>query len=49
MIEVYPKRATLDIPDRGDRVVFAENPTRRKNWLFQISLSVPLELPRLRR
>ena len=26
MIEVYPERTTLDIPDRDDQVVFAENP-----------------------
>ena len=26
MIEVYPERATLDIPDRDDQVVFGENP-----------------------
>ena len=27
MIEVYPERATLDIPDSDDQVVFGENKT----------------------
>ena len=48
MIEVYPERATLDIPDRDDQVVFGENPTPPQNWPFHMLLSVPLGLPRLR-
>ncbi len=43
MIEVYPERATLDIPDRDDQVVFAENPAPPQFWPFHILLSVQLE------
>jgi hypothetical protein len=43
MIEVYPERATLDIPDRDDQVVFGENPAPPQNWPFHVLLSVPLE------
>jgi hypothetical protein len=43
MIEVYPERATLNIPDRDDQVVFAENPAPPQNWPFHVLLSVPHE------
>ena len=43
MIEVYPERATLDIPDRDDQVVFGENQEPPQTWPFHVFLSVPLE------
>lgn len=43
MIEVYPDRATLDIPDTDDQVVFGENHEPPKNWPFHALLSVPLD------
>ena len=43
MIEVYPERATLDIPDSDDQVVFGENKTPPHTWPFHVLLSVPLE------
>ena len=43
MIEVYPERATLDIPDRDDQVVFGENQAPPQNWPFHVLLSVPLQ------
>lgn len=43
MIEVYPERATLDIPDRDDQVVFGENAAPPRTWPFHVFLSVPLE------
>ena len=43
MIEVYPERATLDIPDRDDQVVFGENQAPPRTWPFHVFLSVPLE------
>lgn len=43
MIEVYPDRATLDIPDRDDQVVFGRNPSPPETWPFHVFLSVPLE------
>ena len=43
MIEVYPERATLDIPDRDDQVVFGENRAPPQNWPFHMLLSVPLQ------
>ena len=43
MIEVYPERATLDIPDRDDQVVFGENRSPPQNWPFHVFLSVSLE------
>ena len=43
MIEVYPERATLDIPDCDDQVVFGENRTPPQTWPFHVFLSVPLE------
>src|SRR5215467_10311355 len=32
MIEVYPERATLDIPPNDDQVVFGENAAPPRNW-----------------
>jgi hypothetical protein len=43
MIEIYPERATLDIPANDDQVVFGENKTPPQNWPFHLLLSVPLE------
>lgn len=43
MIEVYPDRATLDIPANGDQVVFGENQAPPQTWPFHMLLSVPLE------
>jgi hypothetical protein len=43
MIEVYPDRATLDIPANDDQVVFGENQAPPQTWPFHILLSVPLE------
>ena len=43
MIEVYPERATLDIPDRDDQVVFGENHSPPQTWPFHVFLSVSLE------
>ena len=42
MIEVYPERATLDIPPDDDQVVFGEQAPPRA-WPFHLLLSVPLE------
>jgi hypothetical protein len=41
MIEVYPERTTLDIPERDDQVVFGENPAPPQSWPFHVLLSVP--------
>jgi hypothetical protein len=43
MIEVYPERATLDIPDSDDQVVFGENRSPPQTWPFHALLSVQLE------
>ena len=43
MIEVYPERATLDIPKNDDQVVFGENAAPPHTWPFHVLLSVPLE------
>jgi hypothetical protein len=43
MIEVYPDRATLDIPDTDDQVVFGENGSPPQTWPFHVFLSVPRE------
>jgi hypothetical protein len=43
MIEVYPERATLDIPDTDDQVVFGENSAPPQTWPFHVLLSVPHE------
>jgi hypothetical protein len=49
MIEVYPERTTLNIPDRDDQVVFAENPAPPKTWPFHVLLSVPREREEIER
>jgi hypothetical protein len=41
MIEVYPERATLDIPAKDDQVVFGENKAPPHTWPFHVLLSVP--------
>jgi hypothetical protein len=43
MIEVYPERATLDIPANDDQVVFGENRVPPQTWPFHVLLSVPLD------
>ena len=43
MIEVYPERATLDIPANDDQVVFGENATPPATWPFHVLLSVEKE------
>jgi hypothetical protein len=42
MIEVYPERATLDIPASDDQVVFGKNQAPPQTWPFHMLLSVPL-------
>jgi hypothetical protein len=42
MIEVYPERATLDIPTNDDQVVFGKNSAPPQTWPFHMLLSVPL-------
>jgi hypothetical protein len=49
MIEVYPERTTLNIPDRDDQVVFAENPAPPQTWPFHVLLSVPHEAEEVER
>jgi hypothetical protein len=49
MIEVYPDRATLDIPDNDDQVVFGDNAAPPKTWPFHVLLSVPLEQQEIER
>ena len=49
MIEVYPERATLDIPDHDDQVVFGENPAPPQTWPFHVLLSVPREAEEVER
>jgi hypothetical protein len=43
MIEVYPERATLDIPKNDDQLVFGDNGSPPQTWPFHVLLSVPLE------
>jgi len=43
MIEVYPERATLDIPENDDQVVFGDNAAPPHTYPFHVLLSVPLE------
>lgn len=43
MIEVYPDRATLDIPSNGDQVIFGNNAAPPQTWPFHVFLSVPRE------
>jgi hypothetical protein len=40
MIEVYPDKATLDIPANDDQVVFGENQAPPRTWPFHVLLSV---------
>lgn len=40
MIEVYPDKATLDIPANDDQVVFGENAAPPNTWPFHVLLSV---------
>ncbi len=49
MIEVYPERATLDIPDRDDQVVFGANAAPPQTWPFHVFLSVPREVEEVER
>jgi hypothetical protein len=49
MFEVYPERATLNIPDHDDQVVFAENPAPPRSWPFHVLLSVPREAEEVER
>ena len=49
MIEVYPERATLDIPDNDDQVVFGKNPSPPSGWPFHALLSVPLSTEQVER
>ncbi len=49
MIEVYPERATLDIPTNDEQVVFGENTAPPRNWPFHVFLSVPLEADEVER
>jgi hypothetical protein len=49
MIEVYPERTTLDIPERDDQVVFGENQAPPQTWPFHVLLSVPLEPEQIER
>lgn len=43
MIEVYPDRATLDIPSNDDQVVFGDNTAPPRTWPFHLLLSVSKE------
>jgi hypothetical protein len=49
MIEVYPERTTLDIPDHERQVVFGENPAPPQTWPFHDPLSVPREAEEVER
>jgi hypothetical protein len=49
MIGVYPERATLDIPNKDDQVVFGTNNTPPHTWPFHVLLSVPLEADEVER
>jgi hypothetical protein len=49
MIEVYPERATLNIPANDDQVVFGENIAPPHGWPFHVLLSVPLEPDQIKR
>jgi hypothetical protein len=49
MIEVYPERTTLNIPDRDDQVVFADNPAPPQTWPFHVLLSVQREAEEVER
>jgi hypothetical protein len=49
LFAVYPERTTLNIPDRDDQVVFAENPAPPQTWPFAVLLSVPREAEEVER
>jgi hypothetical protein len=49
MFEVYPERTTLNIPDRDDQVVFAENSSPPQTWPFHVLLSVPRKVEEVER
>src|ERR1700751_644180 len=49
MIEVYPERATLDIPSNDEQVVLGENTAPPRNWPFHVLLSVPIEADEVER
>ena len=49
MIEVYPERATLDIPDHDDQVVIGDNPAPPQTWPFHVLLSVQREVEEVER
>lgn len=49
MIEVYPERATLDIPANDDQVVFGQNQAPPQTWPFHVLLSVPREAAEIER
>jgi hypothetical protein len=49
MIEVYPDRATLDIPPNDDQVVFGDNTAPPTTWPFHVFLSVPREADEVER
>ena len=42
-IEVYPERATLDVPKNDDQVVFGDNASAPETWPFYVLVSVPLQ------
>jgi hypothetical protein len=49
MIEVYPERTTLNIPDNDDQVVFVEGPAAQRTWPFHVLLSVSREAEEIER
>ena len=49
MIEVYPERTTLDMPESDNQVVFAQNATPPRAWPFHLLLSVPREVEEVAR
>jgi hypothetical protein len=49
MIEVYPERATLNIPDPDGQVAFGENPAPPQTWPFHLLLSVSCEAEEVKR
>ena len=49
MIEVYPERATLNIPNRDDQVAFGENRAPPQTWPFHVLLSVSREAEEIER
>jgi hypothetical protein len=49
MIDVYPERTTLEIPDHKRQVVFGENPAPPRTWPFHVLLSVPREAEEVER